>query len=87
MGDNKRDSQQMIKQYFPHWEKYLNVPTHLSNKALLQADSFLQTWQSRLQKPSLPCDDDEIDIGVAELEIKPINDEVDHQVSSALGHF
>ena len=80
------DKDRLIGKYFPHWEHYLSMPSHLSNQSVFSVDQFISEWQTRLCKP-LPPTDDDIDIDVSDLTIKPLNDEIDSQLAAAMEYF
>ena len=81
------DKDRLINKYFPHWEHYLSMPSHLSNTAVFSVNRFIREWESRLIKPLPSQSDDEIDIDVSDLIIKPLNEEIDSQLATALNHF
>jgi hypothetical protein len=66
-------TESLLALHFPHWQQYLSEPTHLSNSAVFDADSFVVGWQNR----RVPEDEDDVDIGVEYLAMSTLQHEID----------
>ena len=65
----------LLAKYFPHWSKYLNVPSHNKNQDLFCPADFIQSWKNRFglfQKV-----ENDVCIDVDDLVIDTVQNEID----------